>query len=538
MLMRNRRKLLVVIGMLLLCDICLAATNGKKVIEFGWDMPDTGFVKKNIAQMENTPFDGLAIAIKGKRTDRRNLGWYAWSRNRLKEDDYVYAIDDLKSTPFRRFTDNFILLTTTFPDKDGEVGWLDPEWSSIAYNAGCIAKVAKQGGCKGILLDTEHYTVSFDQWRYETLDKKQSFEAYASKAKERGREFIRAINREYPDITILILHGYGTAADELKTSPDKRRMGLLVPFMDGMCEAAAPETVIVDGFETAYGFISKKAFSEARETIYEKVPKELTSCPDQYRKHVQLGLPVYPDHWPFFFYGKKSDHYESLYSPELFQTAIANAAAVSDKYVWVYTEFTTWWDTGLPDAPANAGKPFRDALKKAKSGPAGKDLIDRVMWPGLLDLQSDGWKYSNDRLYLDNAIKWFAGEFDDAAWKTGDLSGVNREDSYANLGYSFFRKSFDVGDIPGGLRSFVCGTSESEYVWVWINGKYAGCCDMKDHGAMNVHFALEVTDIIRPKGKNTIAIRTKNTEGPGGMSIVRISNAHAVKDGSIVTDWR
>jgi len=40
----------------------------KKIIEFGWDMPGTDFVKQNIGQMEKRPFDGLVVRLKaGKK---------------------------------------------------------------------------------------------------------------------------------------------------------------------------------------------------------------------------------------------------------------------------------------------------------------------------------------------------------------------------------------------------------------------------------------------------------------------------------------
>src|SRR3972149_9230475 len=37
---------------------------GPKVIEFGWDIPDTEFVKNNISEMEKMPFDGLVTQVK------------------------------------------------------------------------------------------------------------------------------------------------------------------------------------------------------------------------------------------------------------------------------------------------------------------------------------------------------------------------------------------------------------------------------------------------------------------------------------------
>src|SRR5439155_16078758 len=37
----------------------------KKLIEFGWDEPDTAFLRKHIATMEQTPFDGTVFHLPG-----------------------------------------------------------------------------------------------------------------------------------------------------------------------------------------------------------------------------------------------------------------------------------------------------------------------------------------------------------------------------------------------------------------------------------------------------------------------------------------
>src|SRR5262245_48536534 len=79
---------------------------GKKLIEWGWDEPDTRFLRENIGKMEQFPFDGLVFhAISGKGD---NLAWEVWGSKRFTPDDFRQAVDDLKATPFHRFTDRFL----------------------------------------------------------------------------------------------------------------------------------------------------------------------------------------------------------------------------------------------------------------------------------------------------------------------------------------------------------------------------------------------------------------------------------------------
>jgi hypothetical protein len=48
-------------------------TGPKKLIEWGWDEPDTKFMRQNVAKMEQLPFDGLIFHVAGSRGG--NLSW-------------------------------------------------------------------------------------------------------------------------------------------------------------------------------------------------------------------------------------------------------------------------------------------------------------------------------------------------------------------------------------------------------------------------------------------------------------------------------
>src|SRR4051794_1391372 len=53
----------------------------KKLIEFGWDEPDTAFMRQHVAEMEATPFDGCvfhANYLKGEGEQAKNAGGFTW----------------------------------------------------------------------------------------------------------------------------------------------------------------------------------------------------------------------------------------------------------------------------------------------------------------------------------------------------------------------------------------------------------------------------------------------------------------------------
>ncbi len=63
---------------------------------------------------------------------------------------------------------------------------------------------------------------------------------------------------------------------------------------------------------------------------------------------------------------------------------------------------------------------------------------------------------------------------------------------------------------------FWCGGTINEG-WVWVNGRYAGHKPHKLWWSHPHHFELDVTDLIKPGQKNTVAIRVLNDAEIGGL---------------------
>src|SRR5947209_1629190 len=69
--------------------VCLAALHvsaqphsqtSKKLIEFGWDEPDTAFMREHAAEMEKMPFDGCVFHIdfKDAKGGKGSFTWQSW----------------------------------------------------------------------------------------------------------------------------------------------------------------------------------------------------------------------------------------------------------------------------------------------------------------------------------------------------------------------------------------------------------------------------------------------------------------------------
>ena len=59
-----------------------ADSHAKKLIEFGWDEPDTGFMRAHISEMQRTPFDGCVFHADYAKTNgaRGSFTWEAWGQ--------------------------------------------------------------------------------------------------------------------------------------------------------------------------------------------------------------------------------------------------------------------------------------------------------------------------------------------------------------------------------------------------------------------------------------------------------------------------
>ncbi|MDI6827582.1 MAG: hypothetical protein QME62_03750, partial [Armatimonadota bacterium] len=272
-----------------------AANSGKKLIEYGWDCPTTTFFRQNIKKMEELPFDGVVIQVAHPKGGW-SLGWRVFSKVRFRPSEYAHAIKDLTAVKPSRLTENFIQVIAM----PGEVDWFDPEWSAVAYNAGCLAKVAKLGGCKGIMFDPEMYG-EHQIWSYKSRPAEaraaHSYAEYVAQVKERGKEFIRSINREFPDITILALLGPALTYEQSVASGgiENADYSLLAAFYDGICEAATSSTILVDGFEQSYGFIGQEPFERARRIILQNA-KSISTSPKAFAEHVRAGFGIWADY--------------------------------------------------------------------------------------------------------------------------------------------------------------------------------------------------------------------------------------------------
>jgi len=336
----------------------------KKLIECGWDTPDTAMLREHLAEVEQAPYDGVRIKALGKTVEGKTAQLsYAFGPEEWDRASFQAAIDDLKACDWQRMRDNF-LATGANP---GSVDWFDDAgWAQIVEHMRIGTWIAHEGGLRGITFDAESYS-DFHQWDYNSQPQRDqhSFDEYYVKARERGREVMGAIVAEFPDIVVFTFFANpanATAANRADPRPVLAGLsyGLYTPFLDGWLDVLPPTATLVDGCERAYHFTTAEEFLSAAQFI--RVDAQTLVSPEnraKYRAQVQVSFGIYLDaHANPPGSGYYLDPGEGT-PTQLLARNVTNALRVCDEYVWTWGEKWHWWPSKL--VPAN-DKPWELAL--------------------------------------------------------------------------------------------------------------------------------------------------------------------------------
>jgi len=324
------------------------AAGEKKMIEFGWDEPDTAFLRKHIASMEqSSPFDGCVFHANWKKADGTGGGsftWDGWSGRAFTEAELAQSLADLEATKFGHMRHNFLRFNVT----PGDVDWFDDAaFASVLNNAKLAAKVAHDGGgCDGVLFDIEQYNTKLFHYPSQKHMQGKSWDDYAKQVRKRGAEVMKAFQAGYPDLVVMLTFAYSLPNAETDGDPaklEKVSYGLLAPLLDGMVDASAGKAKIVDGFERSYSFRDARQFERAYGIMKTGVLPLVRADHDKYRQAVSFGFGV----WLDYDWRKKgwdeTDPSKNYFTPEGFARSVGKALETADEYVWVYSETPKWW---------------------------------------------------------------------------------------------------------------------------------------------------------------------------------------------------
>jgi hypothetical protein len=314
----------------------------KQLIEFGWDEPNPRFMREHIAQLQASPFDGCVFHVDYSRAsgDSDSFTWNLWGHRRFESGQLAPALADLRATSFGRFRENFLRVNVTPADLD----WFE-DHGAVLVNLELAARLAKQGGCRGVLFDVEQYRGKLWDFREQTKQRPRSWDEMSARVSALGAEAMRAFERGYPGLTVFMTFAYSMPLDEtgiLRQALPDARYGLLVPFLDGMVSAASDSAVIVDGHEASYPYLDPAQFAAKADSMRLGV-RRLAAQPDRYAKRNSVGFGIWLDFNWYKLGWDEHDPMKNHFSPPAFARSVQAALDHADRYVWIYSEKPRWW---------------------------------------------------------------------------------------------------------------------------------------------------------------------------------------------------
>jgi hypothetical protein len=210
------------------------------------------------------------------------------------------------------------------------------DWSAPIGNFGRLARAAREAGLRGAFIDNEGYGTPWANYPRGVIHKNKSLQEYQEQARLRGRQVMEAMVSEFPDITVILLHGpylSEPAAPSPLFPAWQSSNELLGPFFAGFVEGAGARSTVVDGGEL-YHLRSEEQFLRSFEWRKRVFPSAGLACafvpaalrvPWEERVSIGFGIIDRP------FRGHPMN-------PEILSTTLARALGRSDRYVWLYVE--------------------------------------------------------------------------------------------------------------------------------------------------------------------------------------------------------
>jgi hypothetical protein len=375
---------------ILVAGLALIASACARLIAWPGVEPDQDFVRRHISAMEHKPFDGVVLAarIRDLEGPAREFAWSAVTR-RYTAAEFHPVVSTLRGIPFRRFLHNFLRINLNPVDRPFDM-FDEDRWGILTANFATVAAAAREAGLRGLMVDPEAYATpdpKIQPPRFNVFDARlrqtdQGFSTYRRQAFARGEAVGRAVTDAYPGIVLLLAFGPGATC--LDPAPEEEQAyGLLAPFVDGLLAGAAGRARVVEGSEFAYPYRSCDRFQETY-AILRGACRRRSLDPEKYDRWLEIGFGLWLDYdsvdtcrdatvagrpCRWFDPSVYPPERRHLVDPDGFAQAVASALALSEGYVWIYTNEPKWWTETNP-LGENLPEPYVAALVEGRQATA------------------------------------------------------------------------------------------------------------------------------------------------------------------------
>lgn len=459
-----------------------------KFVAHGWDMMDMepAAVAANAEALAKTGVDGLTLALPPRQqADGTKADVFALSdKVAVAYDTYADAVPCWRQVVRHEELRESFLCCGFWAFKSA---WTDDaKWRVMAGNMRVLARLAKEGGLRGLFLDNEDYG---KRRQFMHRPAECDYATARKLARQRGREVFAGVFEEFPEIRILPfwllsqVKGYAECADPVAAM--KAEGNLWPDFVNGMLDAIPPQAQLVDGDEYAYSYdyTSKDYALAASRQLVGLLPLVEPENRAKYRAQMSVGFGFYLD-------GYTSTNRSAFYRGpvngsrlEHLRLNLQDAAKNADEYIWLYGEKFSWVKWRFPDKPRltrkysvertweDAHPGLRSVLREVRN-PAG-GLTERVIaarakganrFPEALAREKH-WSNKNCGSYKVDPKGGIGG----ALSVTGVRNGCYELPVSVNPGETWVADMYMEGSCGPGMRPSMC-YQDSSGKWHWELG--------------------------------------------------------------------
>lgn len=350
----------------------------KRLVAFAWAMPSASYLREHLAELEAAaPYlDGLVFKLPETPPGQWPPWLPAFDNRAWSEADVPLAT--LGQITWGRFRHNFISLGPGPNYDEIKVNWFDDAaWETVQANLRLLSRAVTASGARGVFMDMENYAGTWHYWSVHGLRAKPplkvcqypgfTFAQVEAKVRQRGREFITALQSEKPDLVLMatfLLSSSGDREAQVETSD----FPLLRAFTVGMLEAAGPQVRLVNGTESTYWTNASDGYlywyNTLRENALKIVPAELHS---RWRQQSSSGMAVFYDALADGLYTDRLP-VDQAYRLKWLEHNLYHGLLTNDEWTWLYFEKANPW-TG-EGVPAGAKAAIESGKAKVLAGQA------------------------------------------------------------------------------------------------------------------------------------------------------------------------
>ena len=238
------------------------------------------------------------------------------------------------------------------------------DWSTVLANFTALARVARDAGLVGIVVDNEGITDLRVNYPYDVKQPGKTLEEYRARMQLGSKQVMQAIAAEFPDAVVVVLRGAAGAEPKSPVNivnAESESAQLLGSFFAGFVEGKGARSLVVDG-GTDFGLRTAEQFAASHDWRRNGLASTATDS--------AFLSPALRSAWPagvdVSFGVRELDgaHADLLPNvPELWTSTLIAALRNADTFVWASFDLTDL-------SKAAASEPFLMAAKRARSSAA------------------------------------------------------------------------------------------------------------------------------------------------------------------------